>query len=138
MPFAFRLDLQNQIGKLFDERLYWGEDSDQRKRLIKNNLSYTISEARVLHKPLTFKTDSRSSIKLGEGTFIQEINGYNEKRSLKRDLSVIYEVKEAYNCYKLTHSILAAIYHFFIWRTSYKYGYWKERIKYAIKSKRNK
>jgi len=138
MPFAFRIELQDKIGKLFDEKLYWGEDSDQRKRMNQHNITYIISKARVLHKALTFKDDSKSAIRLGQGTFVQEINGYNEKRTLKKDLSIIYEIKEAYNCYKLTKSLGASLYHFFIWRISYKYGYWKERYKYENKHKNNK
>lgn len=135
MPFAFRLELQEKIGKLFDERLYWGEDSDQRKRLKKNGLEYIISKARVTHKPLTFREDSRSAIRLGEGTYVQEKNGLNDKRILLKDLSIISEIKGAYGCYKLTKSIYASLYHFFIWRPSYKYGYWRERFKNENKHK---
>lgn len=137
MPFAFRLELQEKIGKLFDERLYWGEDSDQRKRLKQHGLDYIISKSFVTHKPLTFKEDSKSAIRLGKGTYIQEKNGLNDKRILLKDLSIISEIKGAYGCYKLTKSIGASLYHFFVWRPSYKYGYWKERFKDENKSKNN-
>lgn len=129
MPFAFRLDIQNKIGKLFNDKLSWGEDSDQRKRMKEKNIEYAISKSFVTHKILTIKEDARSSIRLGEGTFIQEINGINEKRSFWKDLSIITEIKNAHGCTKMTKSIMAGIYHFFVWRPTYKYGYWKERIK---------
>lgn len=138
MPFAFRLEIQKIIGKLFNENLYWGEDSDQRKRLKENNINYIISKSSVLHKPLTFKEDSKSAIRLGLGTFVQEINGLNSTRSLMKDLSIFSELKGAYECYKLTHSLGASLYHFFIWRPSYKYGYWKARIKNESKCKNHK
>lgn len=138
MPFAFELELQKRIGNLFNEKLYWGEDSDQRKRLSEHNIEYCISKSSVLHKPLTFKEDSKSAIRLGLGTFVQELNGINDRRSLFKDLSIISEIKGAVGCYKLTHSFMASLYHFFIWRPSYKYGYWKERIKNGNKNKNNK
>lgn len=138
MPFAFRLDLQDKIGRLFDERLYWGEDSDQRKRLNLNKIEYIISKSYVIHKALTFKEDSKSAKRLGVGTYVQEIYGINDKRKILKDLSLIYEIKEAYKCYKFTNSFCASLYHFFIWRPSYKYGYWKERIKNERKSKNSR
>lgn len=123
MPFAFRIDLQNKIGKLFDERLYWGEDSDQRKRLKEKGMSYTISKARVTHKKLTVKEDTKSAIRLGLGTYVQEQNNINDSRSLLKDISIINEIKGAHQCYKFTNSFLAGLYHFFVWRPAYKYGY---------------
>ena len=139
MPFAFRLDIQNKIGKLFNDKLSWGEDSDQRKRMKEKGLEYAISKSFVTHKVLTIKEDAKSSIRLGEGTYIQEINGINEKRSIWKDLSIITEIKNAHGCTKMTNSIMAGIYHFFIWRPTYKYGYWKERIKKnGNKNKNNK
>lgn len=137
MPFAFNLDIQKKIGKLFNDKLYWGEDSDQRKRMKEKNIKYYISKSFVTHKALTFKEDSKSAKRLGQGTYIQEINGINTKRSLLRDISIIVEIKNAYQCYKFTNSIAASFYHFFIWRPSYKYGYWKERIKNGHKNKNN-
>ena len=138
MPFAFRIELQNKIGKLFNERLYWGEDSDQRKRLKSHGIEYAISNSSVLHKALTVKEDSKSALRLGLGTYIQEKNGLNEKRNILKDLSIISEIRGAYDCYKFTSSFLAGLYHFFIWRPSYKYGYWKERFKDGNKNKSNK
>ena len=129
MPFAFRISLQEKIGKLFNESLSWGEDSDQRGRLKEKNIEYAISKAIVYHKILTIKEDSKSAIRLGRGTFIQEQNLKREKRKLLKDLSIIHEIKSAHKCYKKTKSLSAALYHFFIWRPSYKYGYWKVRFK---------
>ena len=114
MPFAFRLEIQSKIGKLFNDKLYWGEDSDQRKRMKEKGLEYVISKSFVTHKVLTIKEDAKSSIRLGEGTFIQEKNGINEKRSFWKDLSIITEIKNAYGCTKMTNSIMAGLYHFFI------------------------
>lgn len=129
MPFAFRLSLQEKIGKLFNDKLAWGEDSDQRFRMKKHNIEYGISKSVVFHKPLTIKEDAKSSIRLGRGTYIQEINGILKPRSFFKDLSIIHEIKSARKCKKLTGSISAALYHFFIWRPTYKYGYWKVRFK---------
>ena len=97
MPFAFRLSLQDKIGKLFNEKLSWGEDSDQRDRLKEKNIKYCISNARVYHKILTIKEDSKSAIRLGRGTYIQEQNLGCKKRKLLKDLSIIHEIKSAYN-----------------------------------------
>lgn len=138
MPFAFRLDIQEKIGKLFNEKLYWGEDSDQRKRMKENGLEYGIAETFITHKVLTIKEDAKSSMRLGKGTFIQEVNGINEKRSFWKDISIITEIKNAVACSKATDSFLAGLYHFFIWRPTYKYGYWKERMKNGSKSQNNK
>lgn len=129
MPFAFRINIQDQIGKLFNEKLFWGEDSDQRKRMKENGIDYIISNSFITHKGLTVKEDIKSSIRLGEGTYIQEKNGINNKRSFWKDLSIITEIKNAYGCTKMTNSVLAGIYHFLIWRPTYKYGYWKEKFK---------
>lgn len=134
MPFAFRICIQDKIGNLFNDKLSWGEDSDQRKRMKENNLEYAISKSFITHKPLTIKEDARSSIRLGIGTYIQEKNGLNEKRIFWKDLSIITEIKNAYGCTKMTHSFLAGLYHFFVWRPTYKYGYWKERLKSEHKS----
>lgn len=135
MPFAFRIDIQNIIGKLFNDKLFWGEDSDQRKRMKEHGIDYTISKTFITHKVLTLKEDAKSAIRLGEGTYIQEINGLNGKRKFLKDLSILTEIKNARACTKMTNSICAGIYHFFIWRPTYKYGYWKERIKNGNKNK---
>lgn len=134
MPFAFRIGIQDKIGKLFNDKLSWGEDSDQRKRMKEKEIGYTISRSFITHKALTIKEDIKSSIRLGEGTYIQEINGINNKRSFWKDLSILTEIKNAHACTKMTKSVLAGIYHFFIWRTTYKYGYWKEKIKNGNKN----
>ncbi len=128
MPFAFRLDIQDLIGKLFHPGLSWGEDSDQRKRISEAGVEFTISKGIVQHKPLTFKEDARSANRLGRGSYIQEKNGLSKPRHLSKDISVIHELKAARKCYKKA-GIWAALYHFFVWRPAYKYGYWKARRK---------
>lgn len=137
MPFAFRLSIQNIIGKLFNDKLSWGEDSDQRKRMKENDLKYIVSKSYITHKCLTIKEDIKSSIRLGIGTYIQEKNGINKKRSFLKDISFIHELVYAIKCNIMTHSFLAGLYHFFIWRPTYKYGYWREKIKNASKNKNN-
>ena len=129
VPFAFRLDIQKKIGSLFNTALSWGEDSDQRNRLAENNLEYHISNAKIYHKALTVREDTRSAIRLGRGTFIRENVLHKEKRSLVKDLSILHELIGARNCYKNTGSIFAALYHLLVWRPAYKLGYWIERIK---------
>lgn len=138
MPFAFRIDIQEKIGKLFNDKLYWGEDSDQRKRMKEKKLEYGISKTFITHKILTIKEDVKSSIRLGKGTFIQEANGIQKKRSFWKDISIITEIKNAYACCKMTNSFLAGLYHFFIWRPTYKYGYWREKIKNGNQNKNHK
>lgn len=138
MPFAFRLSLQDKIGPLFNEKLYWGEDSDQRFRMNEKKIEYGISKSIVHHKPLTIKEDSKSAVRLGMGTYVQEMNDIVKPRKLLHDLSIIHEIKNAYKCTKKTKSIPAGIYHFFVWRPSYKYGYWKTRRKNESKSKSNR
>ena len=137
MPFVFKLSIQNKIGKLFNEKLYWGEDSDQRKRILENNLNYAISSSFVTHKALTIKEDSKSAKRLGVGTYVQEINGLNKPRNFLKDISIFHEIVYAIKCHKMTKSFLAGLYHFFIWRPAYKYGYWKEKIKNGNKKKKN-
>ncbi len=127
MPFAFRLSLQDKIGTLFNDKLAWGEDSDQRWRLKKYNIKYGISKARVKHKPLTIQEDSRSAVRLGRGTYLQEEVLGVKKRSFLHDINVFHEVGSAIKCSRLSKSTLAGLYHFFIWRPAYKYGYWKVR-----------
>jgi glycosyltransferase involved in cell wall biosynthesis len=129
MPFAFRLSLQRKIGSLFDERLYWGEDTDQRLRMNAMNIEYGISNSIVHHKALTIKEDAKSSFRLGRGTYIQVKNGIVKPRSLIKDLSIIHEIKNAHKCHKYTGSFLAGLYHFFIWRPAYKLGYYNARRK---------
>lgn len=138
MPFAFRIDIQKKIGKLFNEKLSWGEDTDQRIRLTKKNIKYIVSNTFITHKVLTVKEDSKSSIRLGEGTYIQVINNIIPKRSFLKDISIFHEIIYAVKCHKMTHSFIAGLYHFFIWRPAYKYGYWKEMFKHGNKSKNNK
>ncbi len=82
MPFAFRLDIQDLIGKLFHPGLSWGEDSDQRKRISEAGVEFTISKGIVQHKPLTFKEDARSANRLGRGSYIQEKNGLSKPSTL--------------------------------------------------------
>lgn len=135
MPFAFRINLQQIIGPLFNDKLIWGEDSDQRKRLAQKNLSYSISNSFVIHKALNYKEDLNSARKLGYGTFIQEQVLGNKRRNWFKDRSVILEIIGFFKCYKATHSFRASIYHFFKWRPNYKSGYWKTRRKYGIKNK---
>lgn len=129
MPFAFRISLQKKIGNLFNDKLSWGEDSDQRKRMKEQNIEYGISKAIVYHKILTIKEDAKSAIRLGRGTYIQEKNINSKPRKLLKDLSIIHEIKSAHKCYKFTKQFNAALYHFFIWRPAYKYGYWKVRMR---------
>lgn len=138
MPFAFRIDVQKNIGKLFNSNLSWGEDTDQRIRLKEHNIIYKVSESYVTHKALTFKEDAKSSIRLGEGTYKQVSNNIIKKRSIWKDISLIHEIVYAIKCSHNTKSIAAGLYHFFIWRTAYKYGYWKEVIKNGNKNKNNK
>ncbi len=138
MPFAFRINLQKEIGKLFNEKLSWGEDTDQRIRLKEQNIPYKVSDTYVQHKALTFKEDAKSSIRLGEGTYKQVSNNIIKKRSLLKDLCIFHEIKNAFKCSKKTKSIEAGFYHIFIWRIMYKYGYWKEVIKNGNKIKNNK
>ncbi|MDD4188133.1 MAG: hypothetical protein PHX04_05210 [Bacilli bacterium] len=133
MPMAFRIDVQKKIGGyLYDKRLLWGEDSDQRKRIIENNISYTISRGCVWHEALNFHTDSRSARRLGRGRFIQEKYGYFKKRKFIEDLFPFKEFPITIKCFKKI-GFLATIYHDFVWRPSYKYGYWKEVIKNGCK-----
>lgn len=129
MPFAFRLSLQEEIGKLFDEKLYWGEDTDQRLRMERKNIKYGISNCIIHHKPLTIIEDAKSSYRVGRGSFIQVKNGIIKPRKLLKDLSIIHEIKNAYKCSKFTNSFFAGLYHFFIWRPSYKLGYYIARRK---------
>lgn len=129
MPFAFCLSLQNEIGKLFDEKLFWGEDTDQRLRMERKNIEYGISNCIIHHKPLTIKEDAKSSYRIGRGSFIQVKNGVLKPRKLFKDLSIIHEIKNAYKCSIYTNSIFAGLYHFFIWRPSYKLGYYITRRK---------
>ena len=138
MPFAFRISIQNDIGNLFNDKLSWGEDSDQRKRMKEKGLEYVISKSYVTHKALTIKEDARSSMRLGVGTYIQEKNGINKKRSFLRDISIFHELVYATKCHIMTHSFLAGLYHFFIWRPTYKYGYWKEKIINGNKNENSK
>lgn len=137
MPFAFQISIQKDIGKLFNDKLSWGEDSDQRKRMKEKGLEYIISKSYVIHKVLTIKEDAKSSMRLGVGTYIQEINGINKKRSFLRDISIFHELVYAIKCHIMTRSFLAGLYHFFIWRPTYKYGYWKEKILNGNKNKNN-
>lgn len=128
MPAAFRIDVQDKIGGyLFDRRLAWGEDSDQRVRLKNANIPFGISKGYVLHKPLTVKEDARSAYRLGKGTYIQVKYGVAKPRNFLRDLSIIKELRMALEC-ACEQGIMPGIYHLFIWRTAYKYGYWKEII----------
>ncbi|MCM1234279.1 MAG: glycosyltransferase [Ruminococcus flavefaciens] len=126
MPFAFRIDVQDLIGKLFNTNLTWGEDSDQKNRMSNANIRFIISKGMVMHKALTVREDIQSAVRLGKGAYIQEKNGLSKARSFIRDLSVLHELVSAYKCFKKA-GILASLYHFFIWRPSYKYGYWKEK-----------
>lgn len=137
MPFAFRIELQNTIGKLFNEKLSWGEDTDQRIRLKEHNITYKVLGTFVTHKALTFKEDIKSAVRLGEGTYKQVINNIIKKRNILKDISIIHEIIYAVKCRYNTKSILAGLYHFFIWRPTYKYGYWKEVIKNENKNKNN-
>lgn len=128
MPAAFRIDVQDKIGGyLFNRRLVWGEDSDQRNRLKNANIPFGISKGYVLHKALTVKEDARSAYRLGKGTYIQVKYGVAEPRKFLRDLSIIKELRMALEC-ACGQGILAGLYHLFIWRPVYKYGYWKEII----------
>lgn len=129
MPFAFNLSLQNVIGKLFDDKLFWGEDTDQRLRMEKKGIEYGISNCIIHHKPLTIKEDAMSSYRIGRGTFVQVKNGIVKPRKLLKDLSIIHEIKNAYKCLKYTNSFFAGLYHFFVWRPSYKLGYYIARRK---------
>lgn len=138
MPFAFEINIQNKIGKLFNEKFSWGEDTDQRIRLNKQNIDYIISKSFITHKALTIKEDVKSSIRLGKGTYIQVINNIIPKRSFLKDISIFHEIVYARNCHKMTHNFIAGLYHFFIWRPAYKYGYWKEMLINGNKSKNNK
>ncbi len=138
MPFAFRLSLEKKIGQLFNERLSWGEDTDQRMRLNEHGIEYITSKSFITHKVLTVKEDAKSSIRLGEGTYLQVVNGIIPKRSFLKDISIFHELVYAVKCHLFTHSFAAGLYHFFIWRPTYKYGYWKEIIKNGSKSNNNK
>lgn len=126
IPSAFRVSVQDRIGGyLFDRRLTWGEDSDQRRRLENAGIPFAISRGCVLHKALTLKEDVRSVYRLGQGTYIQVKYGVTEPRNLKHDLSVIRELKQAFKC-ACVQGILAGLYHLLVWRPVYKYAYWKE------------
>lgn len=128
MPAAFRIDVQDRIGGyLFDKRLTWGEDSDQRVRLNNANIPFGISKGCVLHKPLTFKEDAKSAYRLGKGTYIQVKYGVTKPRNFFHDFSFIKEVQMALEC-ACEQGIMAGLYHLFIWRPVYKCGYWKEII----------
>lgn len=129
MPFAFRLDIQKMIGKLFNENLSWGEDSDQRVRIGEKKVGCHISRAIVYHKALTIKEDARSAFRLGYGTFLQEQFLHTRKRSLFKDLSIFHELNAALKCFWMTSSFFAALYHLFVWRPAYKLGYWLKRRK---------
>lgn len=128
MPAAFRIDVQDKIGGyLFDRRLAWGEDSDQRRRLKIANIPFGISNGYVFHKALTINEDARSAFRLGRGNYIQIKYGITKPRTLLSDLSIIKELRLALKC-ACDQGIMAGLYHLFIWRTAYKCGYWKEII----------
>lgn len=128
MPAAFRVDVQEKIGGyLYNRRLAWGEDGDQRIRLKNANIPFGISKGSILHKPLTVKEDARSAYRLGKGAYIQAKYGVAKPRNLLHDLSIIKELRMALKC-ACEQGVMAAIYHLFIWRTAYKCGYWKEII----------
>lgn len=127
IPAGFRLDIQKKIGGyLFDRRLAWGEDTDQKRRLDKNNISVEISKGLVWHRALGIREDARSAMRLGRGRRIRELAGLSPQRNILRDLSLIFEFRKTWRCFKET-GFLSAVYHFFVWRTCYKVGYWKER-----------
>ena len=127
MPLAFRLDVQSIIGPFFNKNLKWGEDSDQRKRLKEANIEYVVSKTHVTHKALSILEDSQSAIRLGRGTYIQELNALSTPRNIFKDLSILHEINNSMKCWKIA-GFSASVYHFFVWRPSYKYGYWKSRI----------
>ncbi|HOZ88744.1 MAG TPA: glycosyltransferase family A protein [Bacilli bacterium] len=135
MPMAFSIDVQKKIGGyLYDKRLLWGEDSDQRQRIIENNISFTISKGCVWHEALNFRSDSRSAIRLGRGRYIQEQHGYYQKRKLLKDLLPFNKIPVTIKCIKKI-GFLATLYHDLVWRPSYKYGYWKEVVKNGRKNR---
>jgi glycosyltransferase involved in cell wall biosynthesis len=131
MPAAFSLDVQNSIGGfLYDRKLSWGEDSDQRKRLHDNNVQFCISKGKIWHKPLDFRSDASSARRLGQGRYLQELNGYVLPRRLSKDICLIKDIKLSVKC-AIKAGFLAALYHLFIWRPAYKFGYWKEVLKHG-------
>lgn len=128
IPAAFRISIQDKIGGyLYDKRLTWGEDSDQRIRMRNAKIPFGISKGCVLHKSLTIKEDAKSAYRLGKGTYIQVKYGVTKPRSLLRDMSIAKELQMARSCAS-KQGILAGLYHLLVWRVVYKYGYWKEII----------
>lgn len=129
MPAAFRVDIQKFIGGyLYDKRLSWGEDGDQKKRLENNNIDFCISEGVIWHRALNFYDDAQSAMRLGVGRLIREKNGLSRSRVLWKDVLPFRDIKLSIQCAKLV-GLLPALYHLFVWRPSYKYGYWKEVFK---------
>ncbi|MDR2409244.1 MAG: glycosyltransferase family 2 protein [Bacteroidales bacterium] len=126
IPSAFRINIQDRIGGyLYDKRLNWGEDTDPKKRLLENGLLFIISNSTIWHDSLSIFQDMKSAIRLGRGRYIRVINDLAQKRKLIQDLSLIREIKLSNKCLKIS-GFWAAIYHFFVWRPSYKFGYWRE------------
>jgi hypothetical protein len=138
IPAAFRLDVQKRIGGyLYDKRLSWGEDSDQKQRLLESNIPFTISRGCIWHRALNFCADAKSAIRLGAGRLIQEKYGYFPKRSFLKDYFSFKDIHYTICCIKKA-GIMPAIYHLLVWRPAYKYGYWKEVLKHGRKHTNNK
>lgn len=128
IPAAFRISIQEKIGGyLYDKHLEWGEDSDQRIRLGNARIPFGVSKGCVLHKALTIKEDVWSACRLGRGTYIQVKYGVAKPRSVLHDLSIPRELRMARSCAD-KQGTLAGLYHFFVWRPVYKYGYWREIV----------
>jgi len=124
IPAAFRIDLQEKIGGyLYDKRLAWGEDSDQKKRLLKNNISFKISKGLIWHCALNFCSDVKSAVRLGQGRVLQEKYGYFPKRNFWKDILPFNDIRLSVKCAKKV-GFLPSLYHLLVWRPAYKYGYW--------------
>lgn len=129
MPVAFRTAIQRKIGGyLYDSRLAWGEDSDQRPRLAQAGIPFVVSRGVIWHRSLGVWEDALSAKRLGWGAHIRVARSVAASRSLFQDLSIMHEVQLALDCWRKC-GLWAATYHLLVWRPAFKIGYWQAALR---------
>lgn len=131
IPAAYDLSIQSRIGgHLYDPRLAWGEDSDPSRRIRAAGLGIGTSKGLVWHRALGVRDDAASARRLGMGRRLRERILGDSPRVGWRDLLGRGELRGSIACSRYA-GLGAALYHLFVWRPSYKIGYWLERCRHG-------
>lgn len=128
---AFRKELKNFVGEIFNPNISWAEDAELDYRIKEAGIKIKIiNRAIIYHDPVSIRYDLRAAFRIGQGKrlIVELTNKYNEEDFvfiLKNIVSGRY-FKEFSKI--LRHKGYLVLFYSFLWNIFYYCGYYLKKV----------